>query len=119
MFQCLEFGYINGVVNYEKRRRDKEIETCRVLAIEMLRSISAGLDKEDRALVLEGVYNDDSTESMQFPTNYYREVVYNLEHTIHHMALIRVGLREISDLSLPENYGLASATVKHNRECAQ
>lgn len=119
MFQCLELGYEQGIVNYEKRKRDKNIETDRSLALDLLRSISSGLDKTDRSLILEGVYNDDATEPMQFPTNYFREVVYNLEHTIHHMALIRVGLKEISNMSLPENYGLASATVKHNRECAQ
>jgi hypothetical protein len=56
---------------------------------------------------------------MHFHTNYYREIVYNLEHTIHHMALIRVGLKELASIELPENYGVASATVKHKKSCAQ
>lgn len=119
MFQCLENGYLSGVVNYENRKRDSDIETDKVLACDLLRSINQGLGKQDKTLILEGVYNDDSNALMQFPTNYYREIVYNLEHTIHHMALIRVGLKELKDLDLPESYGVASATVKHKKSCAQ
>jgi hypothetical protein len=119
MFQCLEKGYNTGVVNYEKRSRDKNIESNRAFALELLKSLSGGLAKQDRKLVLEGVYHDDSAEPMCFPTNYYREIVYNLEHTIHHMALIRVGLRELVNVELPESYGVASATVKHKKTCAQ
>lgn len=119
MFQCLEKGYETGVVNYEKRKRDQQIETDKVFALGLLREIHAGLDKSDKELILEGVYNDDSNHVMQFATNYYREIVYNLEHTIHHMALIRVGLQEFTAIELPDNYGMASATVKHKKSCAQ
>lgn len=119
MFQCLEQGYGSGVVNYEKRNRDRNIETDKDLALNLLRGIREGLSKEDRELQLEGVYNDDSNELMRFNTNYYREILYNLEHTIHHMALIRVGLKELKNIDLPEGYGVASATVKYNRQCAQ
>ena len=119
MFQCLEKGYETGVVNYEKRKRDQQIETNKEFALGLLQEIHAGLGKSDKELILEGVYNDDSNHVMQFATNYYREIVYNLEHTIHHMALIRVGLKELTSIELPDNYGMASATVKHKKSCAQ
>jgi hypothetical protein len=119
MFQCLEKGYDTGTVNYEKRQRDRKIETVKDFALSLLREIHGGLVKENKELVLEGIYNDDAIEPMQFHTNYFREIVYNLEHTIHHMALIRVGLKEMTSIELPENYGVASATVKHKKSCAQ
>lgn len=119
MFQCLENGYESGVVNYEIRKRDQKIEQEKQFAMQLLQGIHDGLSKGDKPLVLEGVYNDDSTELMRFPTNYYREIVYNLEHTIHHMALIRVGLRSFKDITVPETYGVAAATVKYNDSCAQ
>jgi hypothetical protein len=119
MFQCLENGYQSGIVNYEKRKRDQTIETNKDFALGLLRDIHNGLNKEDKPLILEGVYNDDSSHIMQFATNYFREIVYNLEHTIHHMALIRVGLKEFDAIELPDNYGLASATVKYKKSCAQ
>ena len=52
-------------------------------------------------------------------TNYYREIAYNLEHTIHHMALIRVGLRELGDIAVDDSYGVASSTLKYRKQCAQ
>jgi hypothetical protein len=119
MFQCLETGYTSGVVNYEKRKRDRAIETDRKLAVTLLEEILGGLSKQDKALILEVSYHEDASSTMQFPTNYYREIVYNLEHTIHHMALIRVGLNELMTLDMPETYGVASATVKHRKACAQ
>jgi hypothetical protein len=119
MFQCLENGYTSGIVNYENRKRDQAIETNKEFALGLLREIHSGLNKEDKSLILEGVYNDDSSHLMQFSTNYFREIVYNLEHTIHHMALIRVGLKELTAIELPDNYGMASATVKHKKSCAQ
>lgn len=118
MFLCLEQGYLDGTVNYENRKRDKTIESDKQLAIGLLQSISEGLSKPDKSLVLAGVYHDDASALMHFDTNYYREVVYNLEHTIHHMALIRVGLEEIASIALPQGYGVASATVKHRAACA-
>lgn len=119
MFQCLEIGYESGTVNYEKRKRDQQIETDKDFALGLLNDIYSGLNKADKPLILEGVYNDDSSKMMHFVTNYYREIVYNLEHTIHHMALIRVGLTELTTMELPDNYGMASATVKHKKSCAQ
>jgi len=119
MFICLEHGYRTGAINYENRKRDKLIEQDKNFALLALQEIHSGLSKPDKPLILEGVYNDDSSNIMQFPTNYYREIVYNLEHTIHHMALIRVGLKELTQMELPENYGVASATVKHIKSCAQ
>ncbi len=119
MFLSLEKGYKSGIVNYEIRKRDNRIETDKDFAQQLLREISQGLDKINKELQLEGVYNDDSDELLYFSTNYYREIVYNLEHTIHHMALIRVGVNEFGRIVLPETYGVASATVKHNRSCAQ
>lgn len=119
MFQCLERGYRSGVLNYELRERDPIIETEKDVALVHLREISTGLGKPDRELILEGAYSIDAEETIQFHTNYHREVLYNLEHTIHHMALIRVGLKELAPMDLPEGFGVASSTVKHHRSCAQ
>ncbi len=119
MFQCLENGYHGGIVNYENRNRDRQLEQDKESALRQLQEIHSGLHKPDKALILEGMYHNDAVNVMQFPTNYYREIVYNLEHTIHHMALIRVGLQEIIQIELPENYGVAASTVKHRKTCAQ
>lgn len=119
MFICLEAGYEGGVVNYENRKRDIKIETEKDFAASLLKEIYAGLDKPNKNLVLEATYNEDSHELILFDTNYHREIAYNLEHTIHHMALIKVGIKEVSTMPIPEGFGVASSTLKHRKECAQ
>lgn len=119
LFQCLEQGYECGVVNYEKRKRDTAIETDRNLAISMLTQIGRGLNRPDKEMKLEAAYYDEADASIAIDTNYIREVAYNLEHTIHHMALIRVGINEVSSVNLPDDFGVASSTVKHRQQCAQ
>ena len=119
LFVCLEEGYERGLVNYDKRRRDRKIETEKDLAIALLKQVYNGLNKENKELVLEAEYTDDAEAPLQFTTNYHREIAYNLEHTIHHMALIKVGIREVSDLEIPEGFGVASSTIKYLKKCAQ
>jgi len=119
LFQCLENGYSESTINYEKRKRDAAIENDKELALELLQKIYSGLGKPDKELVLQACYDDHSTEPISIPTNYYREIAYNLEHTIHHMALIRVGINEVSDIEIPDDFGVASSTVKHRKQCAQ
>jgi hypothetical protein len=119
LFQCLENGYEIGLVNYERRKRDNAIETDKELANRLLKSIHDQLARSNRILKLEAFYDEHATEPLIIETNYFREVAYNLEHTIHHMALIRIGVSEISAVSLPEDFGVASSTVKYRKQCAQ
>jgi hypothetical protein len=87
--------------------------------LQLLQTIYLNLGRPDKQLVLNASYDDHSTEPVSITTNYFREIAYNLEHTIHHMALIRVGINEVSTIELPENFGVASSTVKHRKQCAQ
>lgn len=119
LFQCLEKGYDDGLVNYEKRKRDIAIETDKNLAASLLKEVYDQLDRPDKEMILEACYDDLAADPIKIPTNYYREVAYNLEHTIHHMALIRVGIREVSTIELPADFGVASSTVKYRKQCAQ
>jgi hypothetical protein len=119
LFQCLEKGYNDGTVNYEKRKRDVIIETDKKIAERLLNEIHNSLDKPNKELMLEACYDDISNEKLTLTTNYYREIAYNLEHTIHHMALIRTGISEVSSISVPENFGVATSTIKYRKQCAQ
>ena len=119
LFIELDKGYETGCVNYEKRKRDYTIETNKDVAIELLHKIYLQLDKPDKDLLLEANYSEDSNETVIIHTNYLREVMYNLEHTVHHMALIRVGINEVSSLIVAKDYGVASSTVKYKKACAQ
>ena len=119
LFQCLEKGYDVGVVNYEKRKRDHQIEIDKQLAAALLKDIYQKVERPDKELIFEAEDYCDAGEAVTIPSNYYRELAYNLEHTIHHMALIRVGISEVSSLTLPDEFGVAYSTAKYRQQCAQ
>jgi hypothetical protein len=119
LFQCLINGYKNGTINYEHRNRDIEIENNKNFACYLLDTIADALQLPNKALHLHGFYSESETEESSVSTNFYRELIYNLEHTIHHMALIRVAINEVSNIELPENFGVASATIQYKKLCAQ
>jgi|SRR5215813_4779211 len=119
LFLCLEEGYEKGLVNYEKRKRDYRIETDKTFAASLLKDIYRRLNRPNKDIILEAEDYGDTAEIVSIPSNYYREIAYNLEHTIHHMALIRVGINEVSSVVLPDEFGVAYSTIKFRQQCAQ
>ena len=119
LFQCLINGYENGVVNYEGRKRDVKIETNKDFACHLLTTIASAIHLPNKILNLQGFYGESVDDECTVDTNFYRELIYNLEHTIHHMALIRVAINEVSNIKLPENFGIAHATIQYKKLCAQ
>jgi hypothetical protein len=50
-----------------------------------------------------------------------RELIYNIEHTIHHLAIVKIALKSsIPGMHLPEHFGVAPSTIRYRQEaCAQ
>ena len=119
LFVELDKGYPGGIVNYDKRERDNRLETDLHFAKALLLQLPLLISKPDKPMLLEADYQENSGEIFSVTTNYYRELVYNLEHTIHHMALIRIGIQDVTSLVLPENFGFAISTIKYNQACVQ
>ena len=117
-FICLETGVTQGRVNYDQRDHDTTIETSKTLALELVARIRAFTNKHtsDYNLLLEGNYEEGSENTFQVNSNYHRELIYNVEHAIHHMALIKIGVRENArNVELPTDFGVASSTVRFLR----
>lgn len=114
-FLELDKGYMAGLVNYDARNRDYDIETQRFVAIENLLNIASRVERPDKAMKLVTEYDPAGS----LPTSYQRELLYAMEHTIHHMALLRIGVSIITNLSLPEDFGVAASTIKYRNQCAQ
>lgn len=119
LFQCLINGYENSIVNYELRKRDLELENNKSFAIIILQSISQNILLKNKTMQLEGFFSENENETTIIETNFNRELIYNLEHCIHHKALIRVAINEVSNLQLPADFGVASATIQYKKICVQ
>ncbi|QTE34826.1 hypothetical protein J3L18_16880 [Mucilaginibacter gossypii] len=115
----LNKGYETGMVDYDKRVRNKAIEADKDFAVTTIRQVEANVQKPDKELLLQAEYGEGEAHSAQVFSNYYRELVYNLEHTVHHMALIRIGVNAVSDVVIPDEFGVAASTLKYRKACAQ
>ncbi|MBB2146845.1 DinB family protein [Pedobacter sp. LMG 31464] len=120
----LNNGYDSGTVDYDQRKRNHTIESDNSFALEQLQLIVSNLSKPNRVLILKADYDcsghvADEMLDGDITTNYFRELVYNLEHAVHHMALIRIGINEVSTIELPAMFGVACSTLKFRAVCAQ
>lgn len=116
LFQQLEVGYNTGVLNYDARKRDVRIQQNLDFAIESIAKIVESITKENKKIQLITLLTDDEN---LIETNYYRELMYNLEHCIHHQALLKIGFNYLGIDKLPEDYGVAKSTLIYRKQCAQ
>jgi uncharacterized damage-inducible protein DinB len=115
-FFCLQAGSKSGRVNYDKRSHDKIIETDKILALHAIERIKAfvTVQSTDQPLLLEVGYarHDDTCFTMN--TNFFRELTYNIEHAVHHMAIMKIGIRDVAPyVQLPYDFGIAVSTLRH------
>lgn len=116
-YQCLLNGKSIGEVNYDARLRDLRIETQLDYTLDTIKEIKHRLlivNDLDEKISLTSCF---SNEMFSVPTNFAREAVYLIEHTIHHYALIRIGLQEhFPKVEIEPNFGYAHSTIKHQAE---
>jgi hypothetical protein len=118
-FGELDKGYGSGLLDYDKRGRSLPLESNLVFAIGTIQEIIAGLERPDKKMLLNAEYGEHEESSLQVITTYNRELVYNLEHMVHHMALIRIGVEATTDVAIPAEFGVGSSTLKYRKACAQ
>jgi hypothetical protein len=116
MFQCLNQNYDLGIVNYDKRDRKVLIQTNTDFAVQMILNVKNSIQKENKKIELQQMI--DGT-AIKIQSNYYRELLYNLEHCIHHQALIKVAILKFENVAVNENFGVARSTVEYRKQCAQ
>ncbi len=116
LYQCLINGYDAADVSYDRRERDVRIERELSFAIAQLEHIQQQLERPNKTIKIS---YELAGEETFMDSNYYREVMYNLEHTIHHQALIKVGIEHFTALELPASFGVAPSTMQYREACAQ
>ena len=113
-YLCLLQGYETGIVDYDARERNLLIEVDKDFTIEILEKIQKDLTNlnSDKLLTLKSGFG--SNEYIKMPTSFFRELTYLIEHTIHHLAIIKIGLNEVyPEIEIPKNFGIAHSTVRY------
>ena len=116
LYQCLLAGYPSGKINYDARKRNALYENDTTAAIAVIKEIQHNLEQADKQV---NIFCGTDDDSVCIESNYYREVLYNLEHCIHHQALIKVALLTIKNITIDGGFGVAPSTLQHRQECAQ
>jgi hypothetical protein len=111
-FVELEKGYADGIVDYDNRARDPILESNRNAALASLQEIGSKMEKPDRSLQVRVTPPDAQTASLVH-SSYFREMSFVLEHAIHHLALMRIGIEQVRDISLPAEFGVAFSTQRY------
>jgi len=114
-FLCFENGYSSGVINYDKRAHDKLIESDKYIALSAINRIRNFIATfVEKPLKLEVGYDLMSDDFVTIETTATRELVYNIEHAVHHMAIMKIGMREIASyIRLSPDFGVAASTIRY------
>jgi hypothetical protein len=111
LLKCATDGYTDGTVDYLNRVRDLAIETDKPFAMLQLSLVAYQIIQPDKEMKLVIESAEESVVNY-VTTTYFREIVYNAEHAIHHLALIRVALREMQLELVGDDFGMAYSTIK-------
>lgn len=112
LLNCAIDGYAIGKVDYVNRKRNLALENDKSMALEALQTIQQVMVLPDRLLTMV-IDEIGDTTTPTVSTTYFREIVYNTEHTIHHLALIKVALIEMQLEVVDDNFGMAYSTITY------
>jgi hypothetical protein len=102
-----------GIVEYDRRRRGTEVETCRAAAVRQIEDITKRLGTLDASMLDEPVLVETQIEAgsamILTRSTVCREVAFVISHTIHHNAIV-AQLLAGRDVPLDTRFGLAPAT---------
>ncbi len=106
------------IINYDKRLRNNELETSVQATLVEIDSICVAINaiKEERNTYTEGHLG---TIDYHIPSSIERELLYVLEHAVHHMAIIKIAVKILDlNIEIAPNFGVAESTLVY-RKCAQ
>lgn len=119
-YQCLlTQNDDNQAINYDKRQRDMLLQTRIDYFVFTVSQIINSLEKLDETAFNTPLsIESESVGDTPIKSSLARELHYNLEHTIHHAALIKIGLLSInSHWEIPPTFGIAPSTIRYQAQC--
>lgn len=118
-YKCCLFNSKNGIINYDSRPREKLLEKDPNAAIKSINELLSELNNvknDKRSLHLQ---SQCIQSSQGVPTNLERELVFCLDHCVHHQSIIKIGLKDMGlDKLIDKNFGVAFSTQSYRKQCA-
>ncbi len=116
-YACLIKGLKEGLIDYSTRERNLLIETDTQFASEVFSDISKVILDCNEALEIEvrAEFSDEfGIEQPIVKSSVGREMMYAYDHAVHHLAMIKMGLRvAFPEVKIGDKVGVAPSTLKH------
>ncbi len=112
-YQCLLFNVTDNTVNYDKRNRNLLLEENVKYTLDYITEIIDNIERIDtnKRLLLASIFDD---KEYVMETSLYREINYNVEHTVHHLAIIGIAIPlHFSYINTSANFGYAQSTIDY------
>ncbi len=115
-YGCLLHNQQEKYINYDSRARSLVLESNTQAACSYIVYLQGILQENFNNDTVHLISNfsrtEDSLESIK--TNKFRELAYCLEHSIHHKAIIKVGLLSMEKGNLVESdFGVAASSIRN------
>ena len=117
-YNCVIIGASHGELNYANRDRSPSIERNTSLAkdafIELQQKIDTVSDETTLKVMTDFHANDNNQKDVWVNSSVGRELMYAYDHAVHHLAIIKIGIRENFKYdNLDESIGVAPSTILH------
>ena len=112
-YNCLFVENEDCTICYDDRKRDSLLEENIRFASEFIIELLDKIEKVEinKRVLLRIKYAE--TETI-IESSLFREITYNIEHTVHHLALMRIALStELNYVKLNSGFGYSHSTIEH------
>lgn len=117
-FRAFESGIVSGVIDYNCRRRESDLERNASLGLaelQELREWLSSMELGEQRVVVESEISCLHQDNRCCDSTFNRELTYLIYHTIHHVAYASLLLKQLG-LSPDPEAGFAPATASYLRE---
>ncbi|MCP4121013.1 MAG: DinB family protein [Bacteroidetes bacterium] len=110
-FLCIMKQHECGVISYDKRERNKQLEVDTSSAKKKINEIKDFLRSLNENCTC-GFEINYENQSFTTDSTIKREIVHNIEHVIHHLAIVKIAILAYHDnVKLPPEFGVAPSTL--------
>lgn len=114
-YQCLVKGVLNGEMDYDARERSLLQETNISYAIACIENVLIDLTMiQSNKNILLFTEQNQTEHKLSIQSNVARELSYVIEHTIHHLAIIKMScMVTFPHIQFDKDFGVAYSTIKY------
>jgi uncharacterized damage-inducible protein DinB len=117
---CIEKSLKNGRLDYCERERHPLIETnpeFASLSFQKCLNALQNANDEQNLIVLADFSTNSFLTRPEVKSSVGRELMYAFDHAVHHLAIIKIGIRAaFPDIELEQDLGLAPSTKKYQEQ---